>query len=615
MISRFKSLKNHKLNNKYLNILKAIEKKPLISVLPSKEKGKSLLINNSKNFLQRSSQPQLGISKIQKNIYFPLFYKISQQLLRKKYNCSKIVKNKLFLKFELRSIYDTYQISYLIKKIKSKIYCRLKEFSLLYNKKEYLINFHNQRESKKILKYLLFYVYDKIKVVYNEKATEKININKVKSNFEKIIPSLKNRNMLMMHNKMKKDEENKNNSNNNYKFIFDISPFDINNFTPNLYPNDMKILKVLKEYIKKNLYQKYFHKKYYYKNINGNYNINVINKSLRDSKNNKSKSKSKSIVNKSISKYIFQKNNNTLNNGKENKRIKNDFDIFDVEKLIKGFKIKYRQIRNKQFINYKKKNINKIKFSQKTKKKLFFNNSDINNKDTLNEKYSLSQKSITLSIKSKENEKPLKNGIIIKNKLTKHILQKNNVKINYKKIQNSYNNNLEKSISFDNRFNNNYSQRSIKYSYLRNNKFFNNRDENSESKILESLKYSMNKDTKSNNNNSKEKKFKLISLKSFLKFDDKTKYSSSNKPVKLLNTIKSFNFQNELPIFRKRRNENIWEKGEDISAQIKAVEVKEKVYKKIKEMNSKTVNNLKKCYTFRKMVDYGDIYYKDFSFN
>ena len=194
-------------------------------------------------------------------------------------------------------------------------------------------------------------------------------------------------------------------------------------------------------------------------------------------------------------------------------------------------------------------------------------------------------------------------------------MQKNNVKINYKKIQNSFNNNLEKSISFDNRFNNNYSQRSIKYSYLRNNKFFNNRDENSESKILESLKYSMNKDTKSNNNNSKEKKFKLISLKSFLKFDDKTKYGSSNKPVKLLNTIKSFNFQNELPIFRKRRNENIWEKGEDISAQIKAVEVKEKVYKKIKEMNSKTVNNLKKCYTFRQMVDYGDIYYKDFSFN
>ena len=191
--------------------------------------------------------------------------------------------------------------------------------------------------------------------------------------------------------------------------------------------------------------------------------INVINKSLRDSKNNKSKSKSKSIVNKSISKYIFQKNNNTLNNGKENKRIKNDFDIFDVEKLIKGFKIKYRQIRNKQFINYKKKNINKIKFSQKIKKKLFFNNNDINNKDNLNEKYSLSQKSITLSIKSKENEKPLKNGIIIKNKITRHILQKNNVKINYKKIKNSFNNNLEKSISFDNRFNNNYSQRSIKY--------------------------------------------------------------------------------------------------------------------------------------------------------
>ena len=32
-------------------------------------------------------------------------------------------------------------------------------------------------------------------------------------------------------------------------------------------------------------------------------------------------------------------------------------------------------------------------------------------------------------------------------------------------------------------------------------------------------------------------------------------------------------------------------------------------------MNNKTINNLKKCYTFRKMVDYGEIYFSKYSFN
>ena len=585
---RFKSLKNSELNSKYLNIIKKIRKKSIISVLPSKEKGKSFIINNSKNIkklnILRLTSQQSNTSKKQKDKYISYFFKYSQQILRKKYNCSQIVKNKLYKKEEVINLYDSYQIGYLIQKIKSRIFCKLKELSFLYNSQEYLMDIYNPKESKIILKYLLFFVYDKIKLIYNEKEIgKKINKNKIKSNFEKINPFLKKGTMLL--NKL------------NYKLIFNISPFDINNFIPNLYPNDIKIIKILKEYIKKNLYQKYFRNDYYYKNMKKN------------SKENNNNSKSQTIINKPLSKYFFEKKNNAINNQKENKRIENDSDIFDVEKLIKEFKIKNKQIIKNQFLN-KKNKFNKKIFSQKIKKKLLYNYSDINNRDTSYEKNSLSQNSITSLINFKENKKDSKFGYIFKNKLTKHILQNNN--INYKKSLNSSdNNNLESSISFENRF----IKKTLKNSYLRKKIIFNNKDENSESQILENFKYSIIKNTKNNNNNSKERKFKFINLRDILKMEDKTKNNSSKRPVKLINTLRSFNYQNELPIFRKRRNENIWEKGEDLSAQIKAEEVKEKVYKKMKAMNNKTINNLKKCYTFRKMVDYGEIYFSKYSFN
>ena len=90
-------------------------------------------------------------------------------------------------------------------------------------------------------------------MTFNEKRTEKINKDKIKSNFEKIVPSLKKRYFSVEFNNDEYNVEIKNNEkqflNKNNRFIFNYSPLNIYNSVPNLYPNEPRILKVLKEYL------------------------------------------------------------------------------------------------------------------------------------------------------------------------------------------------------------------------------------------------------------------------------------------------------------------------------------------------------------------------------
>ena len=99
-----------------------------------------------------------------------------------------------------------------------------------------------------------------------------------------------------------------------------------------------------------------------------------------------------------------------------------------------------------------------------------------------------------------------------------------------------------------------------------------------------------------------------MKLKDFLKYDDETKYSFTKKSVKIFKPTKSFEYQKEPYIFAKNNNKNIWEKGEDLSAQIEAKHIKESVMYKLNKMNNKSLNRLKKSYSLKKMIYCGDIY-------
>lgn len=605
-------------DNNYFNVFKA--KKSVFSGISFKPKRKSVMMPKLKKnnvYFPKNFVNQATLEDIE---YFIFCIKYANMMLRKKYNCSKIVKNQLNKKEEILSVYDVHQIEYLIIKTKSRINCRLKEI-LIYNKRnEYLLNYFKQKESKKILRYLLYFIYDKDKITNAKRATEKIDKDKIKLKFENLIPLLdkkyKQINKINEETQIKdsffeKTYTNIDNLDNKYKFVFNLSPFDIRNSIPSLHPNDLKILKYLKEYLRKKLCQKYFEQKYYYGNIIGNYDTNKINKSSKE----EIKSKSKAI-NESFSKYIFKKKKYSSNNHNINRRIKNEVDIYDVEKLIKAFEGKIERIKTKQtkqIIN-KKDSSEKIIFSEKVKKKISFNISNINNNDKSTDKNYISQNSTTLSLRNRGNInksfKLKKNRYFLINKISKKINSKKIFNMHYKKLYNTSIKNSENSFSFIKEEKKEKNMFQLKNSFLR--KFlFNNAENNSQSRIIESYKKLRINDL----NKPKKINYKFLKLKDFLKDAKATQYNQSKKPVKVFRSAKSFEYLNDLCVFVKSKNENIWEKGEDISTQIKCKELNQRLLMKLKMMNSKSLSNLKKCDSFRKMINYGDIYYNDFTLN
>jgi len=329
----------------------------------------------------------------------------------------------------------------------------------------------------------------------------------------------------------------------------------------------------LKAYLKKKLSQKLYQNKFYCKSVSDGMDSTIrFNKSTKDNKNSKSK-----IVNISFSKIIFKKKNNTINYNHDNfRRIQNDIDTCDVEKLIKIIMKRGQKSKKKDLVK-----------SHKLKVKFHFNSSN-NNVDKSYEKNQISQNSTTLSAIHREgnlshrtnliNHSPLnyitklKNNFV-RSKLSfdKLNLKKNNINNNDTKInQNSFQNNAENSFPI-NSFDKSFDQYNTKFNHFR----------------------------------------KIITLKEFFKlYKNKNNFFIDNK-MKLYKPKKAVEYQNDIHIFTKNINRNVWEKGEDILCQRKANDFKEKVLNKLKLLKSKRLNRHNKCYTFRKLVKFGDIYYKD----
>ena len=346
---RYYSVKVSKMKKKSFHTFRKLGMKSISKFSLTKEKRKITIETRTENkkdnnIISSQKQPQM-LNSIKSNLFLLhyqlcIYEKYANNLLYKKYNCSKKI-----------NIINDMRFSY--------------------NKREYLINIFTQKESKIILKNLLFFVYDKDKMTYNERLVDKIDKDKIKSNLERIIPTLDKKFVLMMkkYNKIRNnDDKNEldiyNKKKQNYLPICELSPLDVHNSIPNLFPNDVSIIFILREYIKKNLCQKLLEKEFYYKNIqvnlvsNKSNKSNRFNRSYKSSKESKSKSKT-NINNKSFSKSIFNKKNNYINNHNNIRRKKNDMEIFEIEKLIKRFDIKKKKISNKE--KFDKNNLIKLK--------------------------------------------------------------------------------------------------------------------------------------------------------------------------------------------------------------------------------------------------------------
>ena len=539
----YSSIKDKKYKNRFFNTNKNHESLSAIKIKRNSQITRKI-DNKNKNDLFSLSKSNKVYSMKEYDYLMP-YKKTAYNLLKRKYNCSYIVYTNLTENF-----------------------------------------YHNytQIEAKNFLKYLLFCIYDKDRMTYNKNLSEKNDKDKLKLLSEKIIRKLYDAYISTMNNninKTKKKEESKESNKQNkhkkhqshkYPFIFDLSPFDVHNSIPNLLPNGENVMYYLKAYLKKKLSQKLYQNKFYCKNVSDGMDSTIrFNKSTKDNKNSKSKT-----VNISFSKIVFRKKNNTININHDNiRRIQNDIDTCDVEKLIKIIMKRGQKSKKKDLIK-----------SQKIKVKFHFNSSN-NNVDKSYEKNQISQNSTTLSAINREgnlsyrtnliNNSPLNYVTRLKNfvrsklffnrlNLKKYNINNSEIKLN----QNSFQNNVDNSFPINN-FDKNDDQYNFKYNHFR----------------------------------------KILTLKEFFKLSKNKNSNIIEDKMKLYKPKKAVEYQNDIYIFTKNINRNVWEKGEDIICQRKANDFKEKVLNKLKLLQSKRLNRHNKCYTFRKLVKYGDIYYKD----
>ena len=581
----YSSIKDTKYKSKFFNTNKNHE-----SLSPKKMRRNSQIVQQIEN---RKNSGLFSLAK-SKKVYYSMkeydyllpYKKTAYNLLKQKYNCSYIVYTniKLSKKTEVRSVYDSNLIQNLLENKKSKLYCAIKEDLIYTNLTENFYHNYTQIEAKIFLKYLLFCVYDKDRMTYNKNLSEKNDKDKIKLLSNKIIRKLYEAYKSTMNNvnKTKKKEETKESNKQNihnkhvkhkYPFIFDLSTFDVHNSIPNLLPNGEKVIYYLKSYLKKKLSQKLYQNIFYCKNVSEGMDSTIrFNKSTKDNKN----SKSKTVNNISFSKIIFRKKNNSINYNQDNfKRVQNDIDTCDVEQLIKIILKRGQKSKKKDLIK-----------SNKIKVKFHFNSSN-NNVEKSYEKNQISQNSTTLSAINREgnlthrtnmiNNSPLnyitelknlfRNKLLVnKLNLKKYNINNNDIKVN----QNSFQNKAENSLPINN-FETKYEQYNAKF------------------------------------NNFK----KILTLKEFFKLYKCKNNSFIQNKMKLYKPKKAVEYQNDMYIFTKNKNRNIWEKGEDIICQRKANDIKEKVLNKLKLLKSKRLNCHNKCYTFRKLVQNGDIYCKD----
>ena len=317
-----------------------------------------------------------------------------------------------FVKNIKPTYYNFYQINYVLDKKRCSLYINFKDHKLFLDNQEFLLKYFTKRETKTYLNYLLYFIYEKdpyvksnksyclkkdrkhIKDDYNDIIIKNIfgayktiftkNIDKIplfyNKNDKNIDQKLFDKKYLKKQIKISIPKYYLNIkpiiSDINYLFIKDLPNSKIPNIIPNYYPNNLSIFYILKDHILKNKYSIYminYKECLFKKELSNKSNSNKskdINNILDSYITNDSNSKNREILYDSDKSILnlsrFHKPKDTIKIHSAFRRLKNDIDIHDLEKLVN--KIINTEIKKDEFesnindidninINYKEKEI------------------------------------------------------------------------------------------------------------------------------------------------------------------------------------------------------------------------------------------------------------------
>ena len=661
--------------------IKSIKKLPMEDLLKTENKISKKLQNNhlkkqtiklyDMNAIKKAftNFTKIG-NKLKYELEFLLaFKKITNKKLKDKYNYKFIERFGFMKKEEIPTQYDYNQLTYLIEKKRCRILSLSNELFFFNNIQEFLKDIYNYKQSLIILRYLLFFIYDKDIITYVEKPDNEKNKKYILSNFKKLSILLKKKkelrqitgdNIKTINKYIKNDESiiiDLEKINNNlfisydfskvkYLYIYDVPQMKINNCIPNIFPNGIRVMKILKNFLNKKKSQKLYNNKVYsvkkntsnkndninYNKKNENYLLDNISILSEEEKNNK-----------------FYKNDYSINYHINNiKREKNDIDIIDIEKLIRNIsekekskKVKKVNIKNK--ISVKKTSLKLYKKAFSNKKLSFFDKSkNIDNFSPTNEKLHISDNSTSLSNKykiekqdkkSKENEiqnySSSRKILPYRDKKTKkkvNILKDNYINVKKKplflspskkneNLSSSTNINIKKDLLLFSFPNLNHKNNEEKKNNQNIKKIFSNN-------IIKKYKYKFKHINEFSPVNKSYKiiNYKLRDLKEFIRAKKKLSNKSiSNNPIELKSYYsynKGFEYSPEIYIF-KNKNENIWEEGEDFTTQKQCENLSKHIMNNIKKKYIQYNKNLKKLTSLKEIIKYGNIYENKFysSFN
>ena len=413
-------------------------------------KNESYKKQRNNNSLKRKTLKNMDIFFIKKiSEYYPKIERLDNLIdLKYLYNFERTTYEKLINKYDNKikkkfdflkkeeyiNKYDNNQILNLMEKKRCRIFSQLKDLYYLNNTQEYLKNIYNYKQSIIILKYLLFFIYDKDLITYIDnrnnlkyRKTIILKYNKLRSFIfakNKIKKLILNRSQTFKNiNKIFKKDKNEINdlvninnkildynfSNVKNFFIYDVPISKIHSCIPNLFPNEYKLFNILKEHINIRKNQKIFKNNIHL--LNKNYNI--IKESKTTNTNNNINSQLYILYNSSSSLIVddlndeYGQNNYSINYHpyNYNRREKKDLEIYDIEKLIKNISSEQQKLKNNIELNSSKRNNKKgiLKIQKKLlshKKILKFPKSHSNISRT-NEKFHISQNSTSLSNRNK----------------------------------------------------------------------------------------------------------------------------------------------------------------------------------------------------------------------
>ena len=281
--SQMKNIKNFSLEN----LLKSENNndKKLHKFHAKKKTVKLKSINSVKTTIYFLQKIESNFNKDEIEFLIP-FEKIANQKLKDQYNYKYKERFYFMKKEEIPTQYDYNQLTFLIEKRRCRIFSQLNELFFLNNIQEFLKDIYNYKQSKIILKYLLYFIYDKDIITYIEKPDNEKHKKYIKSNFDKLSSTLKEKkevrtilgdNREIINKYIKNDEsilyelEKINNnifisydfSKVKYLYIYNIPALKIYNCIPNIFPNGFKIINILKDFLNIKKSQKLFNNKIY----------------------------------------------------------------------------------------------------------------------------------------------------------------------------------------------------------------------------------------------------------------------------------------------------------------------------------------------------------------